>query len=1156
MVRVLGPVELVTGGGETVDLPSPSQRRLLAALALQAPQPVRAEWLCSVLEVTPGALRTAVTRLRRVLGEGLLHTSATGYRLEVPVDAALACEELQAAGGDPVAISLALERWVGPALDEFADEPWAVGDAARLREVRATAVEDLAAAWIADGRVDEAIARLEPHLIEHPYRDRPRGLMMRGLAAAGRTTEALRVYQTYRAQLGDAVGTEPSEELRGIEQRIAAGWDGIDSGADGSDRRDAPNESWELAEVLAAAPPLVGRRAEREELAVALERARQPGPAVVLLSGEAGIGKTTLVAAFAREHCVPAGWNVVYGRCDETVIVPFQPFRDVLGRIVDHLPDDALMAHTASCGNDLLRLLPQMGTRVPSTGVASDEITARHLLFEAVVDVVRRAAEMAPIVMVLDDLHWADLAALQLLRHLLRSLAGVPVLFVVGFRDTGEGSGDELRSVLADLARSDVTRVELDGLDPAELAELVKARVAGASGHDVGPLVARLSLETAGNPLFAEHLVRHWVRSEQLSFADRSVGLTSVAATEMPSTLRDLVWHRIAPLGDDGASVLGAAAVLGVQFDEGVLAATVDIDDDHLAKVLDSAVLMGVLAEPAARSGSMRFTHALVARSLLAELGTRARRRLHARAFDALLSLVPDGSPERAPGLVHHAELAGRPDEAMHWAGVAGDQALANLAPDEAAAWFRKALDHATELGLPEPDRADLLVRLGEAEHRAGTPTALETISAGAELAERCEAGPTLVRAALATDRGWMTVSSFAPKQLAIVEAALARIDDGDPDARARVLALLAQSLVHTDQADRRTAAALEALDLARASADPLLVARVAPDILYALWAPGSAELRGAVAAEAAAIADEASDPHLAFVVSGAAYNVAVCRGDAAQAMSRLARMRAIADEIGEPRMVYRVGIENVFEATMGARFAEAEALIAANFELGAQIGEPDAFTVFASQTFAMGTFAGRHAELRPIIQSVVDTGGSVELALRIAHAIVCCEDGEPDVAVALLREGLDRGLNAIPHDFVRSTSVIGYAVLTLDLEDADAAAVLYPEIAGMAGEVSFSGVTSQGPIAAYAGKLATLLGMHDEAERFLLDALATTEAFGWQYHRATTLIALAHNRVRRNGHLNAEALSWLITAEHLCETHGIASWARRARVLRTQLPG
>ncbi|MGZ4772243.1 MAG: AfsR/SARP family transcriptional regulator, partial [Ilumatobacteraceae bacterium] len=134
MVRVLGPVQLVMSTGEVLDLPSASQRRLLAALALHAPRPVRTEWLCDVLAVTPGALRTSVARLRKALGEGVVHTSVVGYRLAVPVDATVACEELELAAGDPEAIRRALAWWVAPVLQEFADEPWAVADAVRLDE--------------------------------------------------------------------------------------------------------------------------------------------------------------------------------------------------------------------------------------------------------------------------------------------------------------------------------------------------------------------------------------------------------------------------------------------------------------------------------------------------------------------------------------------------------------------------------------------------------------------------------------------------------------------------------------------------------------------------------------------------------------------------------------------------------------------------------------------------------------------------------------------------------------------------------------------------------------------------------------------------------------------------------------------------------------
>ena len=309
----------------------------------------------------------------------------------------------------------------------------------------------------------------------------------------------------------------------------------------------------------------------------------------------------------------------------------------------------------------------------------------------------------------------------------------------------------------------------------------------------------------------------------------------------------------------------------------------------------------------------------------------------------------------------------------------------------------------------------------------------------------------------------------------------------------------------------------------------------MAPDVLYALWTPGAASARAELAAEATAIADEADDPHLAFVVHHVSYGAAVCVGDASRATRYLGRLHDIADQIGEPLMRWHVGILDTFVATMAARFGEAERIANATLELGMQIGDPDAFGVFAGQFFFFGTFAGRHAELLPIVQQMMDTDPHVEPLFRAGHALVCCEVGQPEVGRAVLRDAMAAGLDAISQDSLGSTTLIAHAVLAIELDDVTAAEWLFPAIAPMAGEVSFNGVTSQGPVSAYVGKLASLLGRYDDAERHLLDALATTEAFGWEYHRATTLIALAQNRVRATGMLDAEGEGWLSNAEELC---------------------
>lgn len=1149
-VRVLGPVQLLGVGRDVIELPSAAQRRLLGVLAIHASTPVRTEWLCGVLDVTSGALRTSVSRLRRLVGEDALQTTVGGYRLDATVDATLACAELQAADGDAVAITRALERWVGNALEEFADEAWAVGEAVRLAAIRAAAVEDLGEALIADRRPDDALAVLEPHIVEHPHRDRPRGLAIRALAASGRQTEALRAFQRYRDELAETAGTEPSAELRAIDQRVATGWDGFDGRGSAGAHRPAepasPRVTPPLHEVLVAVPTSVGRRRERALLAHAAEQARHVGVRTVLVSGGAGIGKTTLLATFAREA---SGWDVFYGRCDEHVVVPYHPFQSVVGRVVDTLPSDVLMAHTAAWGGDLLRLLPHVAGRIAfSVPVAGDDGTDRHQMFNAVLDVIERAAAIAPLILVLDDLHWAEPAALQLLRYLVHNLGAAPVLFVLGFRQPAE-----LTAVLADAAPAEAARIELQGLDVDELAALVHERLTDTARRDVGPVAARLHAETAGNPLFAEHLLRHWIEIGHIEVDDDVASLAPVSALELPPALRDLVWHRVAALGPEAQPVLTAAAMFGVQFNQRVLTAMTDLADHKVAALLGRAVAAGILADHPSLSGNVRFTHALVARALEAELGSRAAKTLHAQAFEAMLAAQATPPVELAPQLARHAELGGLLGEAQRWATSAGELALSELAPHEAVRWFGKALDHASTLGGPDAERADLLVRLGEAATRAGHPNALETIRQGAELAEACGADATLIRAALATTRGSLR-SLWSGEQLAIVEAAVAQAERADLATRARLTALLAQSLEHTGQTGRRQAAALEALELARSSLDPTLLARVAPDVLYALWTPGAASVRAELAAEATAIANEANDPHLAFVVHHVSYGAAVCVGDASRARRYLGRLHDIADQIGEPLMRWHVGILDTCVATMTARFEDAERIANATLELGMQIGDPDAFGVFAGQFFFLGTFAGRHAELLPIVQKMMDTDPHVEPLFRAGHALVCCEVGRPEVGRAVLRDAMAAGLDVISQDSLGSTTLIAHAVLAIELDDVIAAEWLFPAISPMAGEVSFNGVTSQGPVSAYLGKLASLLGRYDDAERHLLDALATTEAFGWEYHRAITLIALAQNRVRATGTLDAVGEGWLSNAEELCATYGITSWVKRTVKLRELL--
>ena len=1049
--------------------------------------------------------------------------------------------------------SLALGRWRGPALEEFRDEAWAVGEAGRLDEVRANAIEDRAELWLTIGDPERVIQELGAHVVEHPLRDRAQSLLMRALARTGRQAEALRVYQSHRDHLA-GVGLEPSVELRDIEHRISGGWRGVDD-PEVESRPSGHRRTAVLDGAIRSAAVGVGRRSSIDLLTAATVRTADEGAGVVLVSGEVGIGKTTLLADFARGVAGPRGWDVYYGRCDELAGAPFQPLELMLGRIVDQLSDNELHAHAATHGGDLLRLLPRLAARIPAPPAsAGDDRTARHLLFDAAADVVSRAARQGPIVVAVDDLQWADPTVVHLLRHLVRHLGSSPVLFVLTLRETVDGMSDHVREALADWARGRMGRVVLDGLDRRDLAELVRVRIPATAERDVDAVAEALGAQTAGNALLADHLLEHWDRSGRLVFADAAVRVSHPVDFFVPPNLRDLVWHRISALGSDAAATLAAAATLGIEFDERVLAAMPGIEAPTLPSLLDRAVMAGVLAENPSTPHSLRFTHALVAQALESDLHPRARRRLHAQSFAALLATGAASARDLAPRLAHHAWMAGQRDDALRWAMEAGDAALADLAPDEAVRWFERSLEDAESLGRSDEVRADLLVRLGEAKSLTGAPDALDTIVEGAKLAMATGASESLVRAALAIDRGTIKVGQPARQQLDVLEAALAASTGADRATRARLTALVAERLVRTDQADRRVAAAREALELARSVHDRRVFAEVAAHVLQALWAPGTASVRATLAREAVAAVHDVDDPDLVAVVHFAAYCAAVCAGEAADAAASLERIHDVAAALRDPQMRWEIGVLDAFVATMAGSFAEAERIVAETTELGVQIGVEEAIGTFAAQSFALGTFAGRHAELLPFVEQGVESAAAGAMAFRIGHAIVCCEVGRPEIAADLLHAAMRGETEPTTDDFVRSTELIGLAVLALELGDVEAAAWLHPQLVPLAGEVSFNSVTSQGPIAAYAGKLASLLGDTAPAERFLLGALATAEAFGWEYHRATTLLALAQNRFRADGHLDDEGEAWLAAAEALCDAHGIASWAQRAAGLRASI--
>jgi len=390
----------------------------------------------------------------------------------------------------------------------------------------------------------------------------------------------------------------------------------------------------------------------------------------VLIAGEPGIGKTRLAAEIAQA-AQERGAIVLFGRCDEDLGVPYQPFAEALAHFVMHLPR-ASGALLGTLPGELVHLMPQLGQHVAGLPqpFSADAETERQRLFDAVTSWLSVVAEGAPVVLVLDDLHWATKATLLLLRHVLRATPGV-ALYVVGtYRDTELGRTHPLADALADLRRDgNVERVGLQGLDTEGATSFVEAAAQRPLAPAERQLAEAMRVETNGNPFFMGEVMRHLVDTGAVVRADGRWELTVYAVEDagLPEGVREVISRRVSRLSDAANRALSVAAVVGPTFDRQLLEQIPDAcaDPDALLDALDEAVRAGILIE----SGrGYSFAHALIRQTLYNELTSARRTRLHRRVAESIEALPDAGA--RIEALAHHfseAALDGQEAKAVDY---------------------------------------------------------------------------------------------------------------------------------------------------------------------------------------------------------------------------------------------------------------------------------------------------------------------------------------------------------------------------------------------------------------------------------------------------------------------------------------------------------
>lgn len=1086
-IGVLGPAVATVNGIEQ-DLGAAKQRALLAVLALHLRESVSTSTIVEALwgERPPASdtvtLQGYVYALRKVLEPHraprqpaqILVTTHAGYALQLPDDA-LDAGRLEAAVRlastlvltvsdrpwhvDPAtpaaeleearnALDITLATWRGEPYAELAGFTDAQAERVRLADLRVTAQELRAGLALALGEDVDAAALLESVTSQQPHRERPWVLRAVALVRTGRQVEALEVIRVLRDHLRDELGIDPGQNVRDLETAIL--------------QQDESLWSHERAisrPVVADHPvepdpwPLVGREAERVRLDAVLDAADTGSPQLVQLIGDPGIGKSRLARDF-RIRAAERGYVCAEAFCSQDEgappLWPWVALLDGLGR--------------------------QTGVPVPDLHGAEG---SQFALWESIAAAVGASVADHPVLLTIDDIHWADPSTLRALRHLVE-VTGRGRLIIAMTRRTFPAPVDAQAALADALARRHALRLELVGLDAAASSELLSAVTPERrSDAELGRLLER----TEGNPFYLIELAR--------------------AGESVPGSVRDVVARRVGELPLASRELLAVAAVLGRRFRLDALGLAASIPPGQVVERLLPAMEVGLVLDSDGL-GAARFSHPLVRDVVADHIPGIRRASLHAAAAEALTSLR-DVPPS---------------DLARHWR-QAGPQYAAQCAETalSAAVGARDVAAHEEELellgwaveassSLPDTDDRALydleMARARAARWGGQWATAEECVASAVALADRLGDHEALARAALSTVEGAVWFSNSFGEINAFMIDTLERVLLGlprqDSELRCRVLLSLGIELYFSADAERVSAYIDDAVDMARRLDDPRLLQSVLHGACYGNWRPGSVLYRAEVAEEAVRLAESTGDERalaLALAALASAFAElgrtdemwpAVERGLEVAARHNLTAVTVFLEAMRLPWIVLSGDEERSRDVLPRLR------------ELASRVAIPNVAAALSHTALVSGLIDG-------------DTGADDERVLELAavptasaHAVVCVRRGDVETARQIISAHRQRFV-AEHHDFMSMMRWCYGAELALALDDPQMAAELDAALAPYGGRsCSAAHIGADGPVDAYRAFAAAAMGDTVRATQLADEAARQCEA--WNVPRAAERLA------------------------------------------------
>ena len=863
--------------------------------------------------------------------------------------------------------------------------------------------------------------------------------------------------------------------------------------------------------------PFVGRGEELSLLRTCWDEAAGGRRRIAVLSGEAGIGKSRLVAELATVADL-AGASVVIGHGDQERLVAYQPVVEALSALVETVPRHLVADVLHRSGSrELARLIPALApfdTRAPSEQPTASDL-ARYRLFESVATLVTAASQQTPLLVILEDLHWADPATLQLIKHVMLRVGRARLLVVATARGAQLQGG--LLECVDDLRRSQSCLVmPMVGLEVTDILSLLSSRDLPAHLHagTRRDLAIKLHQDTGGNPLFVVELLHHLETTGSL--AGSGPAGPGSAAAGVPPMVRDLIVRRMQGLSDIARHVLGIAAVVGRRFDVGLVAGVAELSADRLETVMEEALAAELVHELSVRAGWLQFSHALVRETVEAELSSTRKRRLHRLVGEALEA---DGHPNHLPELAYHFRAAASADDherAVRYAVDAAEQATQLMAYEQASELHLWAFEAASMAPTVDLDRLfELQMLRAVAEHRAGssaraTATALDAAAIAVQLADPLR----LADAALAVGAA-SQVWATDRKLIEVLEHALERIGDRDLSRRARILARLAQAKYYSSSHQHRRDLSRDAVAAARAAGDDSTLASVLSSRHVALWGPSDTLERLEVAEQILTVAGRLACDEL--LLQGLTWKLVdlLELGRIAEADEVIAAHARVARDLGQPLHIRDAALWATMRALLDGRFFDAERESQRAFDLSLRAQDPHA---------EMYHWIHRYWLVLEQDASVSDLtdllGISVELAARfpqvpawqakiaLLHARLGDREAATDVATELSGERFAR----LPRDAVWVGALSYLAEVTYFLDDREQAAALYGLLLPFADRVIVidRALLCLGAVARVLGLLAAVLGDRSNAVGHLRSAIETHDQMGARPLAARTRLELA----------------------------------------------